>query len=379
MPADLTYLLRFDDEVLPLSGNMTIGRHLDCDAMVAGEDVLDYHLRIEVDERGPTAYPLQDATFSVNGTERAAPLGLVVGDTLGVGSMMLQIGVERETAAEAEEWWLYEEFGDDVVRIDRDLLIGRQGDCDVVVASDHVSRHHARLTLVADAIWVSDLDSANGTTINGTAISGSRRLLHGDIVRFDEVGFQLVGRGGELTGVRRPTQRDLSPLADAAETSVSLPQARAPEVTELVAAASPPIAVEPPDKAGVYLLVASGPAAGEAHLLRMGRLRMGRSRDADLPVHDASVSSRHAELAVRPEGVTVTNLLATNGTFVNEQPVHVAELKDGDVVRLGRVQFVYRVVADGKADRWAMLSRLQVVLGIGVVLAAVLLAWLLLG
>ncbi len=378
MPADLTYLLRFDDEVLPLSGNMTIGRHLDCDAIVAGEDVLDYHLRIEVDDRGPTAYPLQDATFSVNGTERAAPLGLVVGDTLGVGSMMLQIGVERETAAEAEEWWLYEEFGDDVVRIDRDLLIGRQGDCDVVVASDHVSRHHARLTLIADAVWVTDLDSANGTTINGTSISGSRRLLHGDIVRFDEAGFQLVGRGGELTGVRRPTERDLSPLTDTGESSVSLPQALATEVTELVAAASPPIAVEPPDSAGAYLLVASGPAAGEAHLLRMGRLRMGRSREADLPVQDASVSSRHAELVVRPEGVTVTNLLATNGTFVNEQPVHVAQLKDGDVVRLGRVQFVFRVVADRKANVWSTLSGLQVILGVGVVLAAMLLAWLLL-
>ena len=107
MRADLSYLLRFDDEVMEMARSTTLGRHLDADIVVAGEDVLDFHIRIEIDDRGPMAVPLQDATFSVNGVERATPYGLAIGDTLGVGSQALQIGVEREQASDADEWWLH--------------------------------------------------------------------------------------------------------------------------------------------------------------------------------------------------------------------------------------------------------------------------------
>jgi len=60
-----------------------------------------------------------------------------------------------------------------------ELLIGRHPSCDVVVADDTVSRRHARLTF-RDGGWiVQDLDSTNGTRLNGQYV-GRCRVRPGD-------------------------------------------------------------------------------------------------------------------------------------------------------------------------------------------------------
>ncbi len=71
--------------------------------------------------------------------------------------------------------------------------IGRDEDNDIVIPSDHVSRHHARVERDG-ARWVLyDLGSKNGTFLNGCRVTTPRPLQQGDIValpglilRFDE-------------------------------------------------------------------------------------------------------------------------------------------------------------------------------------------------
>jgi hypothetical protein len=67
-----------------------------------------------------------------------------------------------------------------------ELLIGRHPNCDVVLRGPAVSRHHARLTF-RDGTWVlQDLDSTNGTTLNGARV-GRCQLRPGDeLVLADE-------------------------------------------------------------------------------------------------------------------------------------------------------------------------------------------------
>jgi class 3 adenylate cyclase len=59
------------------------------------------------------------------------------------------------------------------------VVIGRDiGQCDVVVAHSTVSRRHARLLLAGGVLQVEDLDSLNGTSVDGTtAPAGKRRSL----------------------------------------------------------------------------------------------------------------------------------------------------------------------------------------------------------
>ncbi len=59
-----------------------------------------------------------------------------------------------------------------------------------------VSRIHAEIRLEPDGVYVVDLDSANGTLINGKALEPQRPALarHGDIIQLGRLRTQLISR-----------------------------------------------------------------------------------------------------------------------------------------------------------------------------------------
>lgn len=71
-------------------------------------------------------------------------------------------------------------------------VIGREAGVDIVIAGTHLSRKHAELTVKAGAIAVKDLNSANGTYINGKRISEGF-LKNGDELRLDTLRFRVEG------------------------------------------------------------------------------------------------------------------------------------------------------------------------------------------
>jgi S-DNA-T family DNA segregation ATPase FtsK/SpoIIIE len=72
--------------------------------------------------------------------------------------------------------------------------IGRSDRCDVTLHDDDVSRLHASITVAGDSCVIQDLDSSNGTTVNGQLIATPTALLTGD----------LVGIGSCVLTVRPP-------------------------------------------------------------------------------------------------------------------------------------------------------------------------------
>ncbi len=65
------------------------------------------------------------------------------------------------------------------------LLIGRGSDCDVVLPTRQVSRHHARIERLAEGTYqLHDLGSKNGTHVNGEEVREQpRRLRDGDEIQ----------------------------------------------------------------------------------------------------------------------------------------------------------------------------------------------------
>lgn len=74
--------------------------------------------------------------------------------------------------------------------------------------------------------------------------------------------------------------------------------------------------------------------------LRTGLNTLGRNPTNDFCIHEASVSSFHAEITVADDGsaVMVRDLQSTNGTFVDGQPVEEAELRPGQALQLGSIE-----------------------------------------
>jgi pSer/pThr/pTyr-binding forkhead associated (FHA) protein len=95
-----------------------------------------------------------------------------------------------------------------------------------------------------------------------------------------------------------------------------------------------------PSETGRYIEV-QGP--DERLLIGLGRgvTHIGRGLAADLHLDENSVSRRHAILVYRSSGFRILDDRSSNGTFVNGRRVTQADLKDGDVLALGRVVLRY--------------------------------------
>jgi len=62
------------------------------------------------------------------------------------------------------------------------LQIGRDAEADVQIESVSASRRHAKLVMVGGKAHIADLDSYNGTMVNGERIRGACSLASGDVV-----------------------------------------------------------------------------------------------------------------------------------------------------------------------------------------------------
>ena len=372
-PLDLRYFILVDGDEIPLLESLTVGRHLNNDVIVAGEDVLDYHLRIEATAGGPKVYPLGEATLLVNGQLYGDPRGLIHDDRLTVGQNDMTIVVRPHDPPAVTEWWLHGTYGREPLKLDRPLTIGRGDHCDVLLMDDHISREHARLSQAADVIWLQDLDSANGTFVNSERLAGGRRLFHGDFIKLDVVEFQLVGQGADLT----PTHTHWDTTEHALMKEAANVEGDTTEIA-VVEDAQEVAPVQTPDgERGAFLIGAGVPVSGKTFRMAMGRTIIGRSEDCDIVVKDRTVSLRHVELILRPEGCTLTNLMATNGSRINGREVQSAELKDGDVLRLGGVRLVYKDLT-GPRPAQQLIRRTQLWLVAGSLVIAAVLAWTLL-
>lgn len=77
---------------------------------------------------------------------------------------------------------------------DKQLIIGRSSELDIVLVEDMVSRKHAKITLTSGKITIEDLGSTNGTFVNGEKVKTSR-LKEGDRILVGTSILKLVKAG----------------------------------------------------------------------------------------------------------------------------------------------------------------------------------------
>lgn len=87
---------------------------------------------------------------------------------------------------------------------DRPLVIGRDPDCDIVIAHEGVSRRHAAVWMEGEALWIEDLASSNGVFVNDVRVQGKAELRVGQRVRLGALDALRVRPRSGLS--RTPTQ-----------------------------------------------------------------------------------------------------------------------------------------------------------------------------
>jgi pSer/pThr/pTyr-binding forkhead associated (FHA) protein len=173
-----------------------------------------------------------------------------------------------------------------------------------------LSRRHARIFIENGGAWLADLDSKNGTTVNGKPVRQTIvRLRDGDEIVFARVLAYRVRL--QAAPVSKPPAR----LA-----SLSLTPERAGLGLETIVISSFPFLISKVDDT------------------------FARYKDKE-PHQVGYLSRRHAHIFLRGGVPWVEDLGSTNGTFLGAIRLdeHAHALEDGDVLAFGGHHFVYRV------------------------------------
>ena len=227
------------------------------------------------------------------------------------------------------------------------LDIGRDPNCDVVVASDDVSRWHAHIAPGPGGYQLKD-SSTNGVYVNGERVHGERWLRTGDKIRVGATQFRFEGGGATSNDNVTTIDTDqMTPLTQAP----SRARAETPLPNETVRLSRGNPAMPEPPLLATLELVTNGELKGKRFRITRPLVHVGRSRNNDVVLSDKSVSSAHAKLQRRGNDWHVVDGDSKNGTYVDGNRVSgERKLPAACEVRFGGVNALFRVVAAGQKE-----------------------------
>lgn len=84
-----------------------------------------------------------------------------------------------------------EKIGTEIALSGRQLTIGRAGDSDLIVDDEYTSTHHAKLVFINGEWLIQDLDSTNGTLLDGKKVATTTVVPLNTQVRVGQTSFEL--------------------------------------------------------------------------------------------------------------------------------------------------------------------------------------------
>ena len=190
-----------------------------------------------------------------------------------------------------------------VIQKERTTL-GRRPYNDIVIDNLAVSGEHAVLLSVGEDVFIEDLNSTNGTYINGKAIK-KQLLSNGDVIEIGKYRIKYTGQE----------------VADYEKTMVLRPGSLPPPAPPLPTVQMLPASIK----------VLNGGAAGREVLLTKAVTTVGKP------------GTQVASIAKRPTGYVLAHVEGDQRPTVNGSPLGegVVALKNGDIIELAGTQMQF--------------------------------------
>jgi len=223
------------------------------------------------------------------------------------------------------------------------LILGRRPECDVVISAKSVSGRHCQLDFI-DGIWrVVDLDSHNGTGVDGRRCRKARimpgQVLHVAKQRFHIDYPQPGQQPQEADDLALQLLQGSDPNADTLATVMQTPaeQATSSKPRHTGPPSSEPYSADSGDGPLGTLLPAGG---GKPMPLPGDDLILGRSRRCDVRIHSSTVSSRHCRMQFISGYWVIEDLGSSNGIRVDGIRFHRKCVMPGAELSLSRESFI---------------------------------------
>jgi pSer/pThr/pTyr-binding forkhead associated (FHA) protein len=199
------------------------------------------------------------------------------------------------------------------------VTIGRATHNDIVLSDSKVSRVHAHLECSGAGCTLSDAGSVNGTFVNGARVERAA-LAAGDTISLGDstLRLEIAHPRRRLDVTRIDTEADLDATFKRTTLSMTLSDTR-----------SSRLAIYVPGKTWEVPLTQDA-------------LIIGRHAKNDIALNDPKVSRHHARIERRGNAFLIRDLSSTNGCWLGRQRIEEYVLQDGDTIRIGSAQLVFK-------------------------------------
>jgi pSer/pThr/pTyr-binding forkhead associated (FHA) protein len=203
------------------------------------------------------------------------------------------------------------------------VTIGRRATNDIQIDNLAVSGDHARIITIGDEALLEDLDSTNGSTLNGKNIQ-KQALQHGDIVGIGKYQLTYVSEAASGNGGKQ---------VDFENTILIQPSAKDEDAHE------PPVREEVTDANALpaaCVQVLNGPATGKELPLTKKLTTLGKT------------GVQVAVITRRPQGYFITHVEGKSTPDVNGSAIGMQAhlLNDHDVIELAGVKMEFYLAED---------------------------------
>ncbi|MBI4224132.1 MAG: FHA domain-containing protein [Deltaproteobacteria bacterium] len=214
-----------------------------------------------------------------------------------------------------------------VLQLGAEATLGRRPENDLHLAGSGVSREHARVIQEGEQYYLIDLESGNGTLLNGLMIRPNEKNLLRNNDRITIENFHV--RFFETDENFEKSLSEEEEVTDADILEVKLLK----KILDAVDQETIPT-----------LEVLNGNAQGKRFFLAddVTELILGREEGCDFCIDEYVISRQHAKIIKKWGGIALVDLDSKNGTFVNNKRITEEFLHDGDRIALGTIVLLFR-------------------------------------
>jgi pSer/pThr/pTyr-binding forkhead associated (FHA) protein len=209
------------------------------------------------------------------------------------------------------------------------INIGRTSDNDIVLDNRGVSRRHARLELNDDQVMVFDNESLNGTFVNSRKVT-EEKLRDNDVITIGKFDLEFHNSVSE---VETMSNHDGTMILNTRRQKELVKKDK--EDKRIVR------------RTGCSVLLGLEKATEEEIVIDKDLITLGKSRYVNIQVKGWLVSSIQAKIVKEGKTFTLLNVGRQGKTKVNGESITTHDLRNGDIIQIGKT--VFRFIEAGTA------------------------------
>lgn len=212
------------------------------------------------------------------------------------------------------------------------LIIGRGSDANVVIDNAAISRHHSSFELKGGTLFISDLQSTNGTSVNGIKITSETPVIQSDAINLGKFRLAPASTADKEVSSSYATAMDMED--ETVFVSSPKPKTEAPK--------KEPTQIDDDDSTHSLKVVQGQAAPTDLSLKGKASVKIGKDLSCDMIIQGWFIAKAQCYIARKDKKYFIVPQRSLSSTKLNDVIIKgKRQLRPGDIIEIRRVKIQF--------------------------------------